>query len=344
MPTSNSDTSDQDQTTRRSVRIALAANVVIVTVKIIAGILTRFPASLSEAAHSAADTLNEVFLLIAVAGSQRDAYAAHPFGYGKARYFYVMLAAMGISVTGACFWLYQAIATLVSGIAHTDLFALAYTVLAISCAADGISLVRATRQSWIQVEPRPSRLRRLFGAERDPALSTVLTEDSTAVAGVILAAGGLGAHQFTGDGRYEGIASLLIAVLLGYAAIRLGHRSEALIIGQAADPALVRDIYLALDAREEVDMILELLTMRMGPDAVLLAVRVGLAGGFDSGEVEAASGRITHTLHVRCPVLEQIFLDITDATDEDRDVAARRRRQLIDERGRESDRKVSFRK
>lgn len=318
----------EDRSTRTTVRVALIANVLIVTVKIIAGIITRSPALLSEAAHSAADTLNEVFLLVAVARSRRDPDEVHPFGYGKARYFYVMLAAVGIFVTGACFSCYQGITALVSGSAETELFGLAYAVLALSLLADGTSLVRAVVQGWRQVPAGPARLRRALTTERDPALSTVLTEDSTAVAGVLIAAAGLGLHQATGNGRWEGIASLMIAVLLGFAAIRLGRRSEALIIGQAADPALVRAAYLTLADRPEVDTVLEFLTMQMGPGAVLLAARIDLADGFDSDGVEDASGRVKAALHDQYPVLEQIFLDVTDATEEDQRLAARRRTAL----------------
>lgn len=315
----------RDHATRATVRVALASNVLIVTVKIVAGAITGSPALLSEAAHSAADTLNEIFLLVAVARSGRDPDELHPFGYGKARYFYVLLAAVGIFVTGACFSLYQGIGPLTRGTAHTDLFGLAYAVLAVSAAADGISLLRALLQAWSEVVPGPGRVRRALTAVRDPALSTVLVEDSTGVAGVGIAAAGLGLHQATGSGRWEGVASVLIALLLGFAAVRLGRRSEALIIGQAADPALVRTAYLALDARPEVDTVLEFLTMQMGPDAVLLAARVDLADGFDSDGVEAASGRVKAALQQQFPVLEQIFLDITDATDRDRRAAAIRR-------------------
>lgn len=332
MPRPSSRFARETSATGRTVKIALAANVIIVTVKIIASAITRSPALMSEAAHSAADTLNEVFLLIAVARSRRDPDALHPFGYGKARYFYVMLAAVGIFVTGACFSFYQAITTMAAGIAHTGLFGLAYAVLALSLAADGSSLLRALRQAWNQVPPGRNRLRRTFDAQRDPALSTVLTEDSTAVVGVIIAAAGLGMHQITGDGRYEGIASLLIALLLGFAAIRLGRRSEALIIGQAANPILVREAYLCLDARPEVDTVLEFLTMQMGPNEVLLATRVDLSDGFDSDGVETASGRIKSALRAQFPMLKQVFLDITDATEEDRRAAARYRAALLRKR------------
>ena len=124
-----------------------------------------------------------------------------------------------------------------AGTAHTELFTLADIVLGVSLAADGISLIRAIVPSWRQVAVGAGRVGRAFRMARDPALSTVLAEDPTAVVGLLIAAAGLGLHQATDDGRREGVASILIALILEYAAVRLGRRSEALIIGQAADPS-----------------------------------------------------------------------------------------------------------
>ena len=314
-----------DRETRRTVSVALAANVVIVVTKIAAAAVTGSPALISEAAHSVADTVNELLLLAALARSGRQADELHPFGYGKARYFYALLAAVGIFVTGACFSFYQGVRAFSATEVETSFYPLAYAVLAVSVAADGTSLVRASRQALSQVPPGPHRVRRLVRAERDPTLSTVLAEDSTAVTGVALAAAGLAAHQLTGDGRYEAWAALAIAALLAMTAVRLGRAAEGLVIGQAAPGALVRDAYLTLDERPEVDTILQFLTMRMGPDDILLAARIDLADGMDSDGVEAACGRVKSAMTDAYPQLSQIFLDITDATQDDRVRSAARR-------------------
>lgn len=318
----------QEHHTRSTIIIALLANLLIVAAKAIGGVITGSPALLSEAAHSVADSVNELFLLAGVKHSRRHADARHPFGYGKARYFYSMLAAVGIFVTGGCFSFYQGLRALESPTV-TDHFPIAFLVLALSFLADGSSLVRATWQVHGLARSQGRGFMKTLRDPSDPAVATVLAEDSTAVVGVLLAAAGLGLHAITGSSVPEGIAALAIAVLLALTAWRLGRSAEALLIGQAADPVLIRQAYLALDEEPEVDTILAFLTMRMGIHTVLLAARIDLSDGLDSDSVEAVCGRIKSSLARRFPALEQIFLDITDATEADRQTAARRRGRLL---------------
>lgn len=150
-------------------------------------------------------------------------------------------------------------------------FPVAFAVLGVSLLADGSSLLRAM---W-QVHGLARSQRRRFGhVLRDPGdttLETVLAEDATAVIGVLLAAMGLWLHALTGSAIPEGTASVAIAMVLAMTAWRLGRSAEALLIGQAADPALIRQAYLALDSEPEVDTALAFLTMRMGIDTVMLA-------------------------------------------------------------------------
>lgn len=244
--------------------------------KAIGGLVTGSPALLSEAAHSVADSVNELFLLAGVNQSSRQPDAKHPFGYGKARYFYSMLAAVGIFVTGGCFSLYQGLRALRSETA-TAHFYVAFAVLGVSLLADSCSLLRATWQLHGLARSQRRRFAQVLRDPGDTTLATILAEDSTAVIGVLLATLGLWPHALTGSAMPEGIASIAIAVLLAFTAWRLGRSAEALLIGQAADPALIRQAYLALDSEPEVDTILAFLTMRMGIDTVMLAARIDLS-------------------------------------------------------------------
>ncbi len=317
----------RERRTRSTIVIALLANLLIVVAKAIGGLVTGSPALLSEAAHSVADSVNELFLLAGVNQSSRQPDAKHPFGYGKARYFYSMLAAVGIFVMGGCFSLYQGLRALRSETA-TAHFYVAFAVLGVSLLADSCSLLRATWQLHGLARSQRRRFAQVLRDPGDTTLATILAEDSTAVIGVLLATLGLWLHALTGSAMPEGIASIAIAVLLAFTAWRLGRSAEALLIGQAADPALIRQAYLALDSEPEVDTILAFLTMRMGIDTVMLAARIDLSDGLDSDAVEAVCGRIKNSLSERFPALEQIFLDITDATEADRQAAARLRRRL----------------
>ena len=165
----------------------------------------------------------------------------------------------------------------------------------------------------------------------DPALRTVLAEDGTACLGVVLAFVGMALHMATGEVVYEAVASLLIGALLVYIAYALGRSAKAQLIGEAADPELQRQVRDYLVGQPEIDTVTAALTMHLGPDSVMLAARVDLVPDLDSEVVEAALVRIKRGLGEECPGLDQIFLDVIDASDEDRR-RARRERAALDRR------------
>ncbi|NES16995.1 MULTISPECIES: cation diffusion facilitator family transporter [Micromonospora] len=308
--------------TRTTVLVALAANLVIAVAKAAGGAVSGSPALLSEAAHSVADSLNEVFLLTALRRSRRRADRTHPFGYGKERFFWSLLAAVGIFVTGACFSALQGWQALTSGHAEREAFPVVYAVLGVAFVAESVSLARALRQLRRTARATGRRLRDQVRDHSDPTVRTVTAEDGTAVVGVVLAAVGVVMHQLTGSAAAEGAASLAIAGLLAFVAYRLGRDTMGLLIGEA-DTRLTDTAHRWLSEQPEIDTVLTVLTMQLGPDEVLLAARVDLADGLDSDGVEAVSGRIKSELSRRLPQLTQIFLDITDATDGDRERARR---------------------
>ncbi|WP_229698214.1 cation diffusion facilitator family transporter [Wenjunlia tyrosinilytica] len=309
----------EDSKTRATVLVALGANLVIAAAKAVGGLFAGSPALLSEAAHSVADSLNEIFLLAAVKRSKRAPDAEHPFGYGKERFFWSLLAAVGIFVMGGCFSFFQGIEALRSHESEShNGYVVGLCVLFVALMAEGASLVKAL---W-QVRERARRTGRSMSAEiraaQDPALRTVLAEDSTACLGVTLAIVGMGLHMATGSVVWEAWASIAIGVLLVYVAYTLGRDARKVLIGEAADPVLQRAVRDFLTSQPEIDTVTALLTMRLGTDAVLIAARVDLVGGLDSEEVEEVAVRIKGELRERWPQAQEIFLDITDASDEDR--------------------------
>jgi cation diffusion facilitator family transporter len=320
---------DDDGRTAGTVLVALLANVVITVAKGVTGALTASPALLAEAAHSVADTLNEVFLLASVRRSRRRPDARHPFGYGKERYFWSLLAAVGIFVTGGCFSFYQGLhAWFTPERQSTGGFVATYLVLGVSFAAEGISLLRATVQLRARAAAHGRTLLREVATSEDPTVRTVFAEDATAVLGVVLAAGGVVGHQLTGSQRWEAVAALAIAVLLVLVAFGLGRAARDLLVGQAADPRQQQEAYAVLAGQPEIDTITALQTMRLGVDTALLAARVDLRAGIDSEQVEEVSVRIKAELRRRCPAFTQVFLDIVDADSTDRARAEERRRAI----------------
>lgn len=319
----------EDDRTRVTVYVALGANLVIAVAKAIGGMLAHSPALLSEAAHSVADSLNEVFLLASLKRSKRKPDADHPFGYGKERFFWSLLAAVGIFVMGGCFSFFQGIEALRSGESETRAgYQAGLIVLGIALLAEGTSLVRALLQARNQARRAGCGLVQQIRRGDDPALRTVLAEDATACIGVLLAIAGMVLHMVTGDIQYEAWASLLIGALLVYVAYGLGKSARDRLIGESVDPRLRSEIRSFLEEQPEVDTVTTLLTMRLGLESTLVAARLDLVGGLDSEEVEERAVRIKRALKERLPAVDQIFLDITDASAKDRARAGRERREL----------------
>jgi len=289
------------------VLVALCANLLIAVAKAVGGLAAHSPALLSEAAHSVADSLNEIFLLAALRRSHRPADRRHPFGYGKERFFWSLLAAVGIFVMGGCFSFFQGFEALAGG-AHTSYkgYVAGLVVLGVALSAEGISLLRALHQVHRRSGPAGRGL-------RDPALRTVVAEDSTAVLGVILAMVGMVLHMVTGEVVWEASASLAIGALLVYVAYRLGRDARDQLIGRAVDPELNRRIRALLAAQPEIDSVEALFTMQMGLDSALVTARVDLVPGLDSEEVEDVAVRIKRSIGNTVAEADQIFLDITDA-------------------------------
>lgn len=309
----------RDRKTRRTVLVALGANLVIAVAKAAGGVFAGSPVLLSEAAHSVADSLNEVFLLASLKRSRRAPDTEHPFGYGKERFFWSLLAAVGIFVMGGCFSLFQGVGALRSHSTEDRTgYLVGLAVLVTALLAEGSSLAKALHQVRGQAGRNGRGMLHQIRAGDDPALRTVLAEDSTAVLGVVLAIVGLALHMATGNAQWEGWASILIGALLVYVAYRLGREARAQLIGEAVAPELQRDIRGLLDGQPEIDTVTELLTMRLGLDSTLVAARVDLHGGLDSEDVELVAVRIKGEMREKWPAVDHVFLDVTNASAEDR--------------------------
>lgn len=319
-------TEKSDRRTRITVLVALAANLLIAAAKTVGGLVSGSPALLSEAAHSVADSVNEVFLLASLHRGRRPADGKHPFGYGKERYFWALLAAVGIFVMGGCFSFFQGLEALggATGEKSYTGYVAGLAVLGVALLAEGASLGRALHQ----VRRRPGT-----GPVRDPALRTVLAEDGTAVVGVLLAAVGMVLHMTTGNAVYEAAASFSISLLLVYVAYRLGRDARAQLVGEAADPELCESIRALVEAQPEIDNVAELLTMRLGPDSLLVAARVDLVPGLDSEEVELTCVRIKRSVRKTWPQADQVFLDITEAPSDEERQEPREPRELHEPQG-----------
>jgi cation diffusion facilitator family transporter len=205
---------------RRTVVVALAANLLIATAKGAAAALTGSSALLAEAAHSVADCGNELFLLVALRRSAHPNDATHPFGYGAERFYWSLLAAIGIFVAGGLTAIWEGVRQLQHP-HELSAVGVGYLVLAVSLALDGTSWRTAYRQLRGESRVRGLSLRTYLRRSSDPTATTVFYEDTAGVLGVVLAAVGLALHQLTGSGVPDALASVAIGILLIVVAIRL---------------------------------------------------------------------------------------------------------------------------
>jgi cation diffusion facilitator family transporter len=306
-----------------TVLLALGANLSIAVAKSVVGLISMSSAMLAEAAHSWADTLNQVFLLTSLFRSQKPADSTHPFGYGKERFFWSLLAAVGIFVTGAGFSIFQGVDSLFKS--HKEVpaseFYLSYAVLAFALVMEGSSLIKAVRQVRGEAREADRSFLEHLRKSNDPTVKTVTSEDSAAVTGILLAFIGLGLHQVTGSAVYDGAASIAIGVLLAWIAYMLGRDTKDLLIGESADPELRLDIIHLISGYQEVDGVVELLTMQLSPEEILVAVKVDFVDGLESQEIERVSTDIDEALKRDFPIVKHVFLDATTATPEQREVA-----------------------
>jgi cation diffusion facilitator family transporter len=300
--------SKQTKSTRRTVLIAGAANIIVGVAKLAAGLLTGSSAMLAEAAHSAADTLNQGFLLTSLRQAERPADERHPFGYGQERYFWSLLAAFGIFIAGGGFSIFEGLMSLSRPASDPTI---AYIVLAIAFIAEGTSLIRAYRQVHGEAKSQHAELLDHVQQSPDTTVKATLFEDTAAVVGLVLAGGGLALQELTGSAVWDGGASIAIGVLLIAVAVKLGADSKSLLIGRAAGPKELQLIRKEIGQTPGVDALLELLTMYLGPDHLIVAARVALSDEISADQAENLADDIDRRLSERLPQTPHVFVDPT---------------------------------
>jgi cation diffusion facilitator family transporter len=306
---------EAEQESTITVLLALGANLGVGILKLVAGLISGSSALLSEAAHSAGDSTTEVLLLVAQRRSRKPADSSHPFGYGKERYFWSMLAAVAIFVSGAGFSFYEGLGTIFGGAESGEYLWINYPVLALAALLEGISL----RQAAGQMRKETARTRRTLGAylrtPRDPTVNSVLLEDSAAIIGLGIAAIGVALHQLTGSAVWDGAASVAIGVLLLCVTFVLARACEGLLIGRQADRRLIEAIVEFLESQGEVDDVVDVLTMLAGTDNILLCTRVDFVDSVSAADLEKACIRLDGQLHERFPMLGEVFIQPASSAD-----------------------------
>jgi cation diffusion facilitator family transporter len=295
---------------KKTVLVAVAANATIATVKGVAGALSGSSALLAEAAHSVADTTNQLLLLVSIGLGEREPDEEHPFGYGKERFFWTLLAAVMIFLAGAVFSIGEGVLRLVRGGAKES-FVLAIGTIAFAFVAEGISFARAIRQTRREAREAGVPLLKHVRQSKDPTVKAVLSEDATDLIGLTFAAAGIVLAELTGNEAWDAAAAILVGLLLVVVAVQLGRDTKGLLIGEAA-PKAERDLLeRTIERHDEIECVRQLLTMYVGPESLLVAARVDLVDSLAAHDVEELADRIDRELREAVPTVSEVFLDPT---------------------------------
>jgi cation diffusion facilitator family transporter len=266
--------------------VAFVANVLVAVAKSFAAAVTGSASLLAEAAHSWADSGNEVFLLVANRRARRPPDRAHPLGHGREAYVWSLLAALGLFVAGAAVSVAHGIQELVNPEPATS-FGVGYAVLAISFVLEGISLIRSVRQARSAATVLQRDLIEQVIATSDPTLRAVIAEDFAALIGLGIAAVGLAAHQATGSATPDAVGSILVGVLLAVIAVALINRNRQFLVGEEADERVRTATLRTLLEMPEIARVTALRLEIVGPLMIAVIADVDLVG--DDAESHVAN-------------------------------------------------------
>lgn len=291
---------------KKAIVAAVLGNLAIAATKFAAATVTGSSAMLSEGIHSLVDTGNGLLLLLGIRRSRRPADADHPFGHGMELYFWTLVVAVMIFAVGGGMSIYEGVTHIQHPQPLEDPF-WNYIVLGLAVVFESISFTIAWREFG---HARAGRgIWRAVRESKDPSLFTVVFEDSAALAGLVLAfLGVLLGHQLENP-YLDGAASVAIGILLAFVAVFLAYESKGLLLGEAADPAVVRDLTALVLHDPAVTEIEHVLTMHMGPADILLNLKVRFVPGLSSLESGRAVDRLERAIRTAHPEITRIYVE-----------------------------------
>jgi cation diffusion facilitator family transporter len=303
-------TEDNGGESTGTVIVAGLANLAIAIAKLIGGLISHSSAMMSEAAHSVADTVTEVFLFIALKRGNKAPDPKHPFGYGRETYFWAFIASLATFGLGAGFSIWQGIRTIIEGEEQGDPL-VSYVVLAVSFVLEGTSWLKALRQVKAAARKWDVTPGEYLSRTTDTTVKAVTFEDSAALVGLVLAALGLVLEQVTGDPVWDGLSAVIIGLLLIVVAVVLGRANVSLLIGQSVSPRIQADLKAEIAALDHVVDVPFLLTSVIGPAQLLVAAKVDFDDDVSAGDIERISDEAEQRLVARHEGVRYVFLDPT---------------------------------
>jgi cation diffusion facilitator family transporter len=293
--------------TRKVIYAAILANLGIAIAKFGVAAVTGSAAMVAEGIHSAVDSGNELLLLVGEKVSMRPPDKRHPFGYGKAVYFWALLVALSVFSLGGGLSIYHGVQSLRHPV-PTEEPLWNYVVLAFAALFEGYSW-NLSRRALNRYRRPGATLWQAVRASKDASVFTVFIEDSAALLGVLVAALGIGLGQLSGRPWFDPAASVAIGLLLIGAAITLARETGALLVGESMRPEKVKRLCEIFEKDPNIATVLNLQTMQLGPDEVLLTAAVQFNRGMRIDEVEQAIEQLERRVQLEFPEIRHIYFE-----------------------------------
>jgi cation diffusion facilitator family transporter len=290
----------------RAIIAAFAANLGIALTKFVAFLFSGSSSMLAESVHSAADSGNQLLLLLGGRKSRRAADAKHPFGYGRERYVYAFVVSIILFTVGGVFSLYEGIEKITNPHALENAW-LPIVVLVVAIGLESFSLRTAVKESnhirgnesWIQ----------FIRHAKQPELPVVLLEDVAALTGLVFAFAGVGLTILTGNPIWDATGTIAIGVLLVVVAVILGIETKSLLVGEGASRADIDKIRDAFNASTKVEALIHMKTLYLGPDELLVAAKVAFPKTTKVADVARAINDVEAEIRAAVPVARVIYIE-----------------------------------
>jgi cation diffusion facilitator family transporter len=290
----------------KAIIAALGANLAIAVAKFVAFLFTASSSMLAESVHSVADSGNQALLLLGGKRAKQRENRKHPFGYGRERYFYAFVVAVVLFTIGAVFSLYEGFQKITNP--HELKSPIwAFGVLVFAIIAESVSFRTAIVESkavkgdasWVNFVRRA----------KAPELPVVLLEDLGALLGLIFALFGVAMAVVTGDPIWDGIGTLMIGILLAIIAVILAIETKSLLIGESATPEIEDKIYAALESAPQINRVIHLRTLHLGPEELLVGAKVGVDHDDTAADVAMGIDEAERRIREAVPIARVIYLE-----------------------------------
>ncbi len=290
----------------KTIYAAMGANLAIAITKFIAAAITGSSAMISEGIHSVVDTGDQLLLLLGISRSQKPADDSHPFGYGQELYFWTFIVAILIFAIGGGMSIYEGITHLINPSPLEDPI-WNYIVLGMAILFEGSSWTIALKE-FLPTKGKQSFWQAIKNS-KDPTVFTVLFEDSAAILGLLVALTGIFLGHLFNNVYFDGVASIIIGIILAIVAVVLARESKGLLVGESAAPQTIANIRSLSKTEPGVQEVIRVLTMQLAPKEVLLNLEIQFSKNLTGEEIALTVDNLEVKIRQKHPEIKQIFIE-----------------------------------